>query len=248
MKLQFFKEEAYEELYGSINHNCNRYSNEKQWVSDYFEGSNYEGVSSVEVKNVRLSKGSAPELDIHNVKLLYGGYMNLSPLMATNKYLWSHLAHKEHYQYVVSRWMSSPGINTIRTRFFVEGRSGLTDNAISRLWWYGYLTYDTANAKTNPWHLTEVLLTSQQICTDLLDEGYSRNKLITRGMLRALKKIIDDYPECGLSTIWRQCVKYINQYGGIKNLDYLGENEIFIVAGDFMKRRLEQAGEKKDAE
>src|SRR5574344_58188 len=96
----------------------------------------------------------------------------LAPLQATNKFMWAYLAHTKFKGYTVSRWINNPDNDkiqgTISERFFVAGQNGLIRmNAISRLWWAGYLTYDENNP-ADPYHLTKILLTGQQIWADIL--------------------------------------------------------------------------------
>lgn len=83
--------------------------------------------------------------DLVNTRLIYEAFRNLTPLQASNKYMWTYLCHAvpEYRAYIQDRWMQEERSNTIKNRFFVTTPGSLlNDNALSRLWWYGYLTYD----------------------------------------------------------------------------------------------------------
>lgn len=45
-------------------------------------------------------------------------------------------------------------------------------NAVSRLWWAGYLSYDEDNSADH-YHLTKILFTGQQICADIMDTPFA---------------------------------------------------------------------------
>lgn len=102
----------------------------------------------------------------------------------------------------------------------------------------GYITYDDNHS--DPFYLTEILLTSQQICTDLIDESYSNNKDILKGMLLTLEEIKEQYPTADLSMPWRECVQYVNRYGAVLNLDFAGSEEIQKLTYRFLKTKLYQ--------
>ena len=239
MYLGYFEEAAYDNLFISISNNEQHYTKNEDWLDDYFSEKAYFKQSGVSVASqpqlVNTPNASDTEKsqdDLVNTKLLYDAFKTLTPLQATNKYMWSYLAHVVFKDYVIGRWMENARENTIKTRFFVVGKDGLFDNAISRLWWFGYISYQPSN--TNPWSLTETLLLSQQTCTDLIDEAYSRNKEIIQGMLQALKNFHEDYPRLAFTTPWRSCVQYINRQGGIVNLDYIGADKIQEMAYNYM--------------
>ena len=137
--------------------------------------------------------------------------------------------------------MENPRVNTIRTRYFVTGyRSLLNDNALSRLWWYGYLTYDHSNS--NPYHLTEILFTNQTICTDVMDTlnrtNFNRIKGVLLG-IKDFKEVIS--PDEGIIDYFRECTKYLNRYGAVTSLEFLDFEEIRHLTFEYMVR-LRNAG------
>lgn len=117
-----------------------------------------------------------------------------------------------------------------------EGRASLLYyNAISRLWWSGYLTYDEDKASSNPWYLTETLFSAQQIQKDLFDQPFSMNRTIVKGLLMALKRIQEENGN-SCTTIFRKCCdSYLNHYGAVSILDTLDSSEIEKIAYDYMK-------------
>ncbi len=239
MLIPYFEEAAYDKLSSDISKNSEKYFLAENWLDEYFQSAPYIEESTIQIQRVNLMDFIKPEDDIHSVKSIYTAYKDqISPLTATNKYMWSCLCHKEFSEYITERWLkNSRDIpKTIKTRLFMDGKAGKFDNAIARLWWYGYISYD--ETAPNPYHLTEVLLSAQQICTDLIDESYSSNRTVVKAMLLALKTIKEEFPEKGLSQPWRDCVKYINRRGAVMNLDFIGEDIIYKLTYDYLKAKM----------
>ncbi len=252
MNLKYFEEQAYDTLLKEIPSNVEHYkSTDIEWLDEDFKGIPYFGTSSLTVANVsldckkELSNEEKNLQDLTNVRLLYDAYKNLTPLQATNKLLWAYLAHTTFKEYTVSRWIKNPEdedkeegiIKTIKKRFFIGGTQDLIRyNAISRLWWAGYLTYDEENS--NHYHLTNILFTGQQICADILDTPFCGNKKIIKGILQGLKYFIDEsHSTPGLADHMRECVKYFRRYAAVTNVDFLDENEIKDLIFSFLIKK-----------
>jgi len=107
-------------------------------------------------------------------------------------------------------------------------------NAISRLWWAGYLTYDDNNA-VDKYHLTSILFTRQQISADLLDTPFCGNKRIIMGILSGLKLYIDTTKTVSVDK-FRECIKYLRRYAAVTAIDYLTSEEISKLTCDFLMK------------
>ena len=84
-------------------------------------------------------------MTIYLTSNLYSDYKDkITPLQASDPFLWSALCHISFKEYVLKRWKKDDGTVRLNQRFFAtESRDSLLYyNAISRLWWSGYLTYD----------------------------------------------------------------------------------------------------------
>lgn len=244
MLLSYFTEEAYYSLFNDVSKNADKYASKDNWLPDYFgsvEG--YYKTSSVEVNMFTPSylpgkkdDAQKSQEDLINTRLLYDAFRNLTPLQASNKYLWTYLCHAvpTYRDYVVDRWMLEERENTIRTRFFVTSPTSLlNDNALSRLWWYGYLTYDKDNS--NHYALTEILFTNQTICTDVMDTFNRMNFERMRGVLTAIKDFKEELgPNEGITEYFRECKKYLNHYAAVTTLEFLDSEEIHDLALTYM--------------
>lgn len=249
MTLIYFTKDAYKLLKKDLVNNKGNYYSEDPWLEEYFETAKideYFKTSSVVVPNINLMySGDDDEAknqdDLNNIRLLYGAFKDkITPLQASDPMLWSALCHITYKEYVLKRWKKDDGTVRIDQRFFAtEGRSSLCYyNAISRLWWSGYLTYDEEREKSNPYHLTETLFSAQQIQKDLFDQSMSMNKTVVKGLLMALKRIQEETGNASTPVFRQCCDSYLNHYGAVAVLDALAAEDIEEIAFEFMKKNV----------
>lgn len=246
MLLGYFTEDAYDRLIHDIPQNAEYYTSNEEWLPTYFGSSDsYFKKSTVDVNMFtpyytpgEKDDEQKTKEDLNNTRLLYDAFRGLTPLQASNKYMWTYLCHTvpEYRAYIQDRWMQEERENTIKSRFFVTTPSSLlNDNALSRLWWYGHLTYDKNNS--NPYALTEILFTNQTICTDVMDTFNRMNIERMRGVLLAIKdfKGILSANE-GITDYFRECKKYLNHYAAVTTLEFLDSSEIRDLAFNYMDK------------
>lgn len=250
MRAVYFTEEAYDALKSGVPHNMPHYLDGQKWLDEFFNGQEYMRESSIEVSlpamvpfSSRLAVDERASEDIANVKQIYGNMKNLTPLQATNPYLWTCLAHTVYSDYVLHRWFDDDLFPTLSedkkekrvlSRFFATtNERSLNNNAIARLWWYGFLSYDKQN-RANPFHLTEVLVSNTKFCTDFMLSHCCWNRTIGKGVLRAAKDLIPTiYGREGISGYYRHLKKFMNRYGAVSSLDFLSEDDIYNLAMEF---------------
>lgn len=125
----------------------------------------------------------------------------------------------------------------VKDRFFCDSfkgsRIGLFRNGVSRLWWYGYLTYQ--EGRSNPFVLTELLLSNSDLCLSLVERIFSMNKNIMVGILSAIAEINDsmEYEDVVMEE-WRSLAKYLNRYGTVSMLDFLSVEEIQEISKNYI--------------
>lgn len=246
MLLGYFTEDAYDKLFHDIPLNTANYSSSEEWLPTYFGGMNdYYKMSSVDVSMFvpaytpgKKDDAQKSQEDLVNTRLIYDAFKNLTPLQASNKYLWTYLCHAvpEYREYIRDRWLQEERENTIKSRFFVTTPGSLlNDNALSRLWWYGYLTYDRNS--NNHYALTEILFTNQTICTDVMDTFNRMNYDRMRGVLLAIKDFKYEIGDNeGITEYFRECKKYLNHYAAVTTLEFLDSEEIRELAFNYMMK------------
>lgn len=239
--LKYFDETVYGNLFADIKNNIDFYASSDVELKDLLPNIPYYGESTIsanlpselDFKN-DMNTDEKNKSDIVNTRFIYEALKALSPLVATNGYLWSYLCHTKYKKYVIARWIKNPEdedkhegtVKTIQKRFFCSSNKKdiMRMNAISRLWWAGYLTYDKNHS--DPYHLTQILFTGQQICADILDTPFCGNKTIITGILLAIEQYKGEVTENINSELVRKCIKYFRRYAAVTNVDFLSETEI----------------------
>lgn len=121
--------------------------------------------------------------------------------------------------------------------FVTTPGSLLNDNALSRLWWYGYLTYDRDKKSSDHYALTKILLMNQTICTDVMDTFNRMNYDRMRGVLTAIRDFKNEISENeGITNYFRECKKYLNHYAAVTVLESLDSGEIRDLAFNYMMK------------
>ena len=239
--LKYFDETVYGNLFADIKNNIDFYASSDVELKDLLPNIPYYGESTIsanlpselDFKN-DMNTDEKNKSDIVNTRFIYEALKTLSPLVATNGYLWSYLCHTKYKKYVIARWIKNPEdedkhegtVKTIQKRFFCSSNKKdiMRMNAISRLWWAGFLTYDKNHS--DPYHLTQILFTGQQICADILDTPFCGNKTIITGILLAIEQYKDEVAENINSELVRKCIKYFRRYAAVTSVDFLSEAEI----------------------
>ena len=182
----------------TIPDNLNKYQDAETWVDQYFidnDKPNYFFDTGIEVDDYQLISGG-PETDFSNAKILYEalqGHINL--VQASDLRLWAYMAHKQHWDYMHTRWgidlpddedeaeenetkksSTDKAIDRIGTRYFFKASKGkaFVRQGIARLYWSVYLTYDENNENGNPYEYTEYFFSKQDIFTSITERSYAR--------------------------------------------------------------------------
>ena len=92
--------------------------------------------------------------DPENIKLFYLNFKEINDSFASDERLWAGLAHTVYYDYLLKRWPNGFEATNIKNHFFFAGgpRSYMM-NTLSRLWWYGKMTY--REEAQEPWRILD---------------------------------------------------------------------------------------------
>lgn len=250
MRIKYFTDKAYEILLDNINQTKEKYSNAEAWIPEYFAGKEYCLDSRIEATNFTLfTEGDPNASDLINTRIVYDALEILTPQQATNPYLWSYLSMVPYWSYTKWRWGKSSldsnenddatleekrSIN-IKQRFMcAPSRIGLLRNSISRLWWYGYLSFQPG-PQSQRYELTELLLSHSDLCQSIIERNFSMNKNICLGILKAIKSINDDSPDNPVvMDEWRSLCRHLNRFGAVTILDSMNTEEIITLSKTYI--------------
>lgn len=182
----------------------------------------------LEYEKFSLNISNDPQTDFENVKSVYGALKDvISPSMASDERLWAGLAFSDDcWKYINARWRKDGwSSNTIYERFYYKqkGRRALTRNALARLWWIGYLTYDeTGKTDEEKWKYTKFVCSNQRYIVDMLERNASNNKELIKACINECEKYEKDNPGKKVdSNKMREIQKYMSILGGTYLIDSL---------------------------
>jgi hypothetical protein len=167
----------------------------------------------------------AKKTDFENAKLLFEKLNNkLTPEDADDERLWTYLTHFIFYRYTKDRWINEEkSSDVIRDRFFYEGSGRLvrTRNAIARLWWIPYLTYNpNGTSEQEKWKYTEAAFSKQEVFVSLFERNMGSYINVRKSFLNFI--IENNPPTKEIQFLARK----INNLGGVYLLPSLSEEKL----------------------
>lgn len=176
--------------------------------------------------HVDLTLSKDPSQDFPNAVLFFEAYKTLSPLIASQESFWAYMTHVEYFEYAKARWPKgddSDAANHYKRHFFIEGNMlKIARNAMARLWWPVYMTYDTTNS--DPYHLTKIFFTNTQVVQTMSESQLFTCRPLTQGVLGYFEKHSDVIPtKANIDNI----MQYFNALGGVRQLAF-EEKDFFI--------------------
>lgn len=230
MKIHYLKDASLDKLKSDISDNAERYSSESPWLEEYFEGESWALTSKIVTSEITLKKSVSPRkhYDAENAINIHKA-LDLTITQAIDERLWAYLTHVTFWDYMKNRWNVSKLENpkdVIKERYFFGGGDRrFTRNGIARLWWAAQITKD--ENRTDPYELTKILFTTQDIAQNLLERNFSRNTELSKSILSVLSKM--DPAIYKNVNRYRDLMKYFNSLGGVTILDSLNEADIKVI-------------------
>lgn len=238
MIVKYFRTRCEEELRINVKNNLTRYHIQKEpWIREFFSGNKFEEEVDLNIEYPLLEE-TTPSSDADNAILLFTKMKTLSVEQASDQRLWAHLSHIKYYDYARIRWdiNENTSANTILDRFFIKSTDSsrpLIRNAISRLWWFGYLTYD--DSADDPTEMTKILLAYQDIQQVLLEHSFGKNRHIMRAFLKSLSANRAKLESYNAKPIIQGLARYVNHFGSVTFLDVLNEDALFQIMNKYLK-------------
>jgi hypothetical protein len=233
MNLRLVNSSILAKLKSEIPANLDYYKGDAEFVSSMFEQEKWSIPTRIyTLQEMKLQEPSGSQkYDLANTKIVYEALKHMTPLQASDERLWVYLSHVTFWKYMRSRWGLTDNNDNpagyVGEHYFVAGSRGraLLRNGISRLWWYGYLTYD--NSRDNKYELTELLLSKLDITQQLLERSFSRSRKVSTAVLSSILELDDTNREKAVKRqTFRNLMIYINYRGGVSVLDAMSEEDI----------------------
>lgn len=243
MSLEFLSREGADKLAHDVGKNIDLYRTGRTESLIRSSDSRVSKVDAVAAPEL-LDAAGEPKSDSEASQLIFQWLSNLTPVQAADERLWVLLTHRTFASYVHKRWGKGLERATqpealVVDRWFFRGTGVATfvRNGISRLWWFGHLTYD--RQRSNPFELTDVLLSLQDIQVAFLERSLGRCRPLLRAVLETVQKHQADLrntPKSG--DVIQEWAKEIRFYGGAYLLDAVPPERLAFVVQSKLRARL----------
>ena len=242
-EVRVFTQEYVENLLGTARvTNFEEYSDKKSFdfKDEFAEGSSNVYIDLDKLSEMELDKPEDATAvwkslqDRKNAQVFYesiyfieenGSKRPLTPFEASDRRLWTYLAHSILWGYMQIRW----GSGDVASRYFMTGKRNelsfdkLTSHGVSRLWWYAYITYDVKAA--DPYHLLDVLCSNTDLTMIVSEAEISHNRKVLKAVLTVLGSN-KDYQKGNRGNAMRFIISSLNAESGVSNLSVLSEAEL----------------------
>jgi hypothetical protein len=191
--LKYLSQQTSNHLYDSVTKNIERYKTGD--FLDLVESGGWSIELSLQLdltplRNLVMAKDS--EAEIGNTMLVWNVLNKLHPSLACENRLWTRLTHVECLEYSRYRWLD---INTIddekfekdiKTHFFANTQTRYRDdNAISRLWWNGFIA--KLAAPNNQEQALRMILKTADIRSNFIERSRTVSRpAIAAGIIRMM--------------------------------------------------------------
>lgn len=188
--------------------------------------------SNINVENINLEfytdGRENSKLDLKNAKEIYLKLKKLTRRQATDERLWQYLLHTSCWEYMRYRWPLEKSGN--KERYFLNDKNdrAIMRHGISRLWWIAHETYDSDN-QLDPFHLTEFVLSDQDLIRNFLERAFYRNNTFTKNMLICMKEYFNTNQYTNKRDAIRYLVVEINKISAIRIIEDLSKDELKVI-------------------
>lgn len=220
MNLMYLKDSSISQLKQNIMNNKEKYYSAKPWIKEYLNESIGEQNPFIESRvlfekqDLYMPVSSRDNKDGLNAEIIHKSLKHLTSAQAADERIWTFLAHEIYPEYVSARWIKKDKEITVGglERYFAYNNKTLSKNAIARLWWGAYLTYD--ETREDPYELTRLFFKSQDLTVGLLERNMGNNQKWIKAFLSVLLDYDTKY-KIIKSTNVQNLMKYLNFFGGV---------------------------------
>jgi len=202
--------------------------NSQPWLPQYLNTN----IDYIELSHkLKFSDKQPSKYDGENATVIYEMYKHIPLEVASSENFWAYLTHTAFWDYMLTRWPVEDSESTLLSRYFFGSDKSKYRNGLSRLWWYGHITYD--ERLDDPYKYTLIATRDQERAAILLETvQLSRNKIALFAVLDILS-MIDEWKKNDQiesivderNVILRPLMQYVNAIGGVVIWDILTLDE-----------------------
>ncbi len=241
MTFKLMKRGVVHRLYLDIEKNLDRYVSGN--FEDLLDGTDFvRDIDETEVDendfaSLNPERGGAH--DAENAFIVFKAMKGMTPYLARDERIWAYLTHTCCLDFTRKRWLRAEQdeeklSRLIRSHFFARiggDRAFERNNALSSLWWWAYISSHYEKA---PLHETlDAFLKYTDLRSSIVERPTtSRSKKVFSALMDSVFKRLYEEPKPeffvrrGNTGIYREWLKSINRYGGIRLFDAREANDL----------------------
>lgn len=231
MKLIYLSQEAIDDIKINFNKYKKHFRDKgNEWFLDRFRKYDWMHESKVQCNDIKLNMDEDYNVsDRKNVEILYEALKDLSPVLASDERLWAGMLFCQFWDYVKYRRKeeieNGNEREVLNSFLFMRGtKRSCFMNCLSRLWWTGFLLYDSSLSE----HYKAVDLVTESAYSSNIVLISSNNFVSNKNLALGVLDCIDKRKQAG-EKIGRyhfvEANKYINCIGGVTLLDSMTREE-----------------------
>ena len=231
MRLMYLEQAAIDDLKVNFSSYKPHFKDEtNDWFVKKFDENGWLKESKITCKDFELNYDVDYNIsDRKNIEIVYEALNDLKPSNALDERLWAGILFGQLWQYVKYRRaeaLSSGDEREILNSFvFMRGtKRSCFINCLSRLWWTGYLLYDSKNA--NHYAAVDMITESAYASNIILlsSNNFMSNKDLALGVLDSIMERKSKGEKIGRYH-YVEANRYLNGMGGVSILDTMTREE-----------------------
>ncbi len=243
MNLSYLDRKAIDDLKINFSIYKNHFSDDTNaWFMNRFNENEWIHKSKIECNEFELDYNDDYNVsDRKNVEIIYESLKSLSPVNALDERLWAGMIFEKLWEFVKYRRakeLASGSEREILNSFlFMRGtKRSCFINCVSRLWWTGYLLYDSQ--KNNHYDAVDLISESAFASNIMLlsSNNFMANKELALGLIDCISKRKQKGEKIGRYH-FVEANKYLNCIGGITLLDAMTREEVEKIVGDRLDKK-----------
>jgi len=165
------------------------------------------------------------DVDFRNSILLYEHLKHLPKYVLSDERFWLWL-YLDKYYAVTVKMMPIRTDSTVKDHWlFTQGnRRGIFFGVLSRSFFRVYLSVD--ETLDNKYELTKFVINNPERFRNLSWRSFSSQKKLVLGILKAEKRIEEEYNGLVSKSVYPEVAKYVGRYGSVRLLDSVSEADI----------------------
>lgn len=203
--------------------------------SHYFEG----GLGFDSSALLYLNSDTHELNEVADSEAVFLALKELAPYNARDLRMWVYLTHTELLPYCKRRWpipaSDEEAVKFINAHYFGGGARGIErDNAISRLWWMGYICNRVSGLTLS--EALKAFLYRSDVRANILERPtISQSLTVFSAFINELKISLDGDGALFERERFRRVMRAVNLHGGVALLDSLPEVEVRKLIRDVMR-------------